>query len=179
MVDDKLLHFLERRNDYVHEYLRLVDVKAGATFLLCAGIFGALLERGVEQHFRGAGLLRWTSIGSFFFLGLAGLVAAMTVIPHFWSLSKGGLLFFGDISRIKSTDYLKRLRALDATAAEEEVTQNLIEISRVCYRKYNMFLASILLALAAGGLSLFCLFKCPKGAHEDVGPPSAVAERAR
>jgi len=162
---DKAADFLWNTHNYLNEYIRFSDTKAGVVVVLASGIIAAMyaakLHVGVlgkwpsQWHW-----LDWLATSSFALLAATVALAVWAIKPRLTNDQSQGFVFWNSIRGFRSaSDFWSAFRAQSVDGMAEHLSAHLFTLAGVCKRKYFWVALSIWVALvgAASGAAAVLL----------------------
>jgi hypothetical protein len=146
--------FADTTHEYVREYIRNADVKAGVFLAASTAGLGYLLSHGVVHGFSRPdfGLAECASVVAVAGLLSAAVIFLLVVFPRLKS-SSPGLIFFNEIAaQPGAIDYAESTLATSGSELARTKLRHLYDLAKVCHRKYELLRAGFW-AGSVGGLA--------------------------
>jgi len=146
------LEFATFHEGYLSRYIQLADAKAGTALVVTAGTLGYLLG---QESFVSA--LKWTTgpvisgvaIASAVLLTTSSLLSFVVIAPR-GSKPGASLVFWSDVARLKSTDFVDAVRAAGLDGLARERLSHSHALAGICAKKFWWLRGSLLV----GGVGL-------------------------
>jgi hypothetical protein len=132
--------FAEETHQYIREYIRNADQKAGFFFTAAAALLAFLHSKGTSTRWLKP-LISWSLIDTLAFLTMAGLATGavflmFVVLPRLTG-SKRGILFFNAIAEFESSrEYGDDIASKTLSEVVRTKLQHIWQLSRICRQKY-------------------------------------------
>lgn len=145
--------FAWHTHEYINEYIRFADGKAGFVFTWASAFMGGLYSTGFHSG------INCSAIGALRLLGilllLVGIVCGfLAIIPNLTRTKSSGFVFWQRILAHGSAEkYAIQFKASDIESLETELATHLYELSSVAEKKYRRIAMSIWCTLAGSLLS--------------------------
>lgn len=153
------LGFLWATHQYVNEYIRFSDTKAGLTVVFVSGVLGTLYTLRVQDSFLRQPIREWTTLSiaglaAFLFLTCSVVLAGVAIKPRLTKPGDPGFLYWADVAAHKSSLSLwQSFRDESIEELAEHLSNHLFVLSRICESKYywvnHCILAGIIGSVAA------------------------------
>jgi len=147
------LDFAWNVHEYINEYIRFADAKAGAVIAFASALIAALYAAGLHKQvltkpLSESGWFGVLAVAAFLLLGTGVLLAGYAIRPRLINRQSQGFVFWGSILGYgTSTDLWRAFQ----NQAEEHLTEHLVHhlhtLAHVCDRKYFWV-----------GVSMWCTF---------------------
>ncbi len=148
LLPERLL-YVQGVHQYVNEYIRFADAKAGFLFAFTSGATGFLYSKSILHPLMQASICSWTTLGWLSFLGFAALtvagVAAFWVVkPRLQPKNDDGLIFWETVAaKLDANAYVGEVTGLTGSGMVSEVVDHTYQLSRVARYKYRWLNVSI------------------------------------
>jgi hypothetical protein len=165
---DKRLAFAEQTHQYIRDYIRQADQKAGFFFTAGTALLAFLYNTGVSSRWRKA-ILLWNVLDIAAFLAMATLavsvIACLIVVIPRTRGSRRGYLFWEAIAEYDTNrQYADDLAAIPLPTLLQTKTEHCHELARVCRRKYQVLRAALWVGTVGLAASVVVfLFATPSG----------------
>lgn len=167
--DDTQIEFAWNVHQYLNEYIRFGDQKAGAVLAWVSALLGICLTLGIPDFFTKVGftlidiqakatVLGVLSLLAVTFLCSAFLLAAKSILPNLHSTQGKGMIFWENIRRYEKADYRDGYSALSSEQLLVQVTEHISDLSRVCHSKYFLLALSLYCALFGSVCTVLVIF---------------------
>ncbi len=146
--------FAEQVHQYIREYIRFADQKAGFFFAVYTALLAFLYRNEVSARWMKP-VMNWNIIDTLGFIAMAGLsvsalLCAYVVIPRLAG-SRRGYMFFEAIAEYPSArDYSDDIATKTAASLAQIKSEHCYDLAKVCRSKYKM----LRVALWAGSIGL-------------------------
>ena len=156
---DKRLAFAEQVHQYIREYIKLADQKAGFFFTASTAILAFLYKVNASARWLKP-VLQWNVVDTAAFVAMVALaVAAVTslvvVIPRTPG-SRRGYLFWEAIAEYDSCrQYADDLACLSVPTLLQIKAEHCHDLAKVCRRKYRTLRAALSIGTVGLAASLF------------------------
>lgn len=155
--------FLWKVHDYINDYIKFADTKAGFCFGLTSALIGVLYSTRCHELFLKIPFQQWNfgaylSLSAFLFLASSVGLAIHVVTPRLRRHSKRGFVFWEAISQFEDADLYDG--AYDAQSSHEmtmNLSHHVYALAKICDCKYKWVVAAMLTGGTGGLLSLLVL----------------------
>ena len=151
--------FLWNTHQYLNEYIRFSDAKAGVVIVLASGIIAAMYSAQLHVAVLGTSVADWRwleqlSAVGFSLLAAAVVLAVWAIRPRLTNNQPTGFVFWDSIRAFGSAQaFWNALHAQNKSRLEEHLSEHLFTLAGVCHRKYfwaSLSIWAALLGSAAG-----------------------------
>ena len=150
--------FLWHVHEYINEYVRFGDAKAGFAGAVASGLLAGLYSSTVRTEvlhlpFYVWSCATWLGVLASAFLALSVLLALWIVRPRLGSTQPKGFIFWGSIAAYSDVSSLKEsFRSQSTQTLDEHLLHHIFDLStKVCVPKYR-YISLCILALGIGGV---------------------------
>jgi uncharacterized integral membrane protein len=161
--------FLWNTHQYLNEYIRFSDAKAGVVIVFASGIIAAMYS--VQLHVAvfsawpaGWRWLEWAAAAGFALLAAAVILSVWAIRPRLTNSQRQGFIFWDSIRGFSSAaDFRRALLTQNSTGMAEHLAEHLFTLAGVSHRKYFCVSLSIWAALlgATAGAAAIVLKDLP------------------
>lgn len=144
------LEYTKVVHEYVNEYIRFADTKAGFIFGLISASVGFLYSKAVMDTWTKSCIFNWTFSDYIAFVGsmtlfVAGFASFWVVKPRLRPRKNGGLIFWETVaSRVDANGYVGEVTSLTGGNMISEIVDHTYQLSKVAQFKYRWLNISIL-----------------------------------
>ncbi len=155
--------FLWNTHQYLNEYIRFSDAKAGVVIVFASGIIAAMYSAQLHVAVFSTWpadwrWLEWTSAAGFALLATAVLLSVWAIRPRLTNKQPKGFIFWDSIRGFSSAaDFRRAFQTQNKSGMAGHLAEHLFTLAGVSHRKYFWVSLSIwatLFGAAAGGTAI-------------------------